>query len=200
MLGLQKPGEGRGSQGGIDGGGQGQASRLGPRWRTGLFSALAHGTHSHHVCSALNTPKHSSRHDIGAISSGVLSGRELAVLKMKKLRLRENMTVPWSRSRKLQTQCSNSGLWDSIVHILLESHSGKGCFAELETLVTEAGCIPGTVTSGRSAPDVAFVFGVIISTAIWLFPAVPTCPFLHGRIALPGPLVWGSVLVLTPDL
>lgn len=25
-------------------------------------------------------------------------------------------------------------------------------------------------------------------------------PHLHGSIALPGPLAWGSVFVLTPDL
>lgn len=40
----------------------------------------------------------------------------------------------------------------------------------------------------RAIAAASFLLVAIISTAIQLFPAVPTCPHLHGRIALPGPL------------
>lgn len=62
------------------------------------------------------------------------------------------MTVSSSHSRKLQTQCSNSGLWDSIDRILLESHTVKECFTGLGKLATEAESTPGVVASGLSAP------------------------------------------------
>lgn len=73
-------GSGRGE---IDRGEQGQAWRLGPGRRTGLLSALALGRNGHHICNALYEPGMVAGTMKGHLSD-ILSGRELAILKMRR--------------------------------------------------------------------------------------------------------------------
>lgn len=57
----------------------------------------------------------------------------------------------------------------------------------------------GAVPSHVMAATSFFCSVVIISSAVQLFPAVPTYPFIYGGLQCLVPLS-GAVFILTPDL
>lgn len=129
------------------------------------------------------------RQDIGVIQYLFWQGASPG-LEMRKRRLRKDMIVPKSHSIKLQSQCSNPGLWGSIVHLLLESYTGRECCTGPGMLATEAGSTQelwqqgALVMSWLPRLPSFWLSIVLLSSHVQL----PTHPLLEGRIARPDPL------------